>query len=78
LALNCGLRDKEIRSLQWGRIYLDEAYLVVGQTKTAGGTGRTIPLNRTALAAVKEYPPRLIISDQRSVYIVIAGNENYR
>src|SRR5579863_7225781 len=29
LALNCGLRDKEIRSLQWGRVYLDEAYLVV-------------------------------------------------
>jgi integrase len=55
LALNCGLRDKEIRSLQWGRVYLDEAYLVVGQTKTAGGTGRMIPLNRTALAAVKEY-----------------------
>jgi integrase len=55
LALNCGLRDKEIRSLQWGRVYLGEAYLVVGQTKTAGGTGRTIPLNRTALAAVKEY-----------------------
>ena len=46
LALNCGLRDKEIRDLQWGRVFLDEAYLVVGRTKTAGGTGRTIPLNR--------------------------------
>jgi integrase len=55
LAMNCGLRDKEIRSLQWGRVYLDEAYLVVGQTKTVGGTGRTIPLNSTVLAAVKEY-----------------------
>ena len=55
LALNCGLRDKEIRDLQWGRVFLDEAYLVVGRTKTAGGTGRTIPLNRAALTAIKEY-----------------------
>jgi hypothetical protein len=33
----------------------EDEYLVVGQTKTASGTGRTIPLNRTAVAAVKEY-----------------------
>ena len=55
LALNCGLRDKELRQLQWGRIHLDEAYLVVGETKTDGGTGRTIPLNSTALDAVNDY-----------------------
>ena len=55
LALNCGLRDKEIRTLQWGRLHLDEAYLVVGETKTAGGSGRTIPLNSFALAAMREY-----------------------
>ena len=55
LALNCGLRDKELRQLQWGRIHLDRAYLVVGETKTEGGSGRTIPLNSTALTAIREY-----------------------
>lgn len=55
LTLNCGLRDKEIRDLRWGRVFLDEAYLAVGRTKTAGGTGRTIPLNSAVLTAVKEY-----------------------
>jgi integrase len=56
LALNCGLRDKELRDLQWGRIHLDEAYLVVGETKTEGGTGRTIPLNSVALEALMAMP----------------------
>ena len=55
LALNCGLRDKELRDLQRGRIHLDDAYLVVGETKTDGGTGRTIPLNSVALHALRDY-----------------------
>jgi hypothetical protein len=32
-----------------------EKYLVVGEAKTAGGTGRTIPLNSLALEAVKDH-----------------------
>jgi integrase len=55
LAFNCGLRDKELRDLQWGRIHLDEAYLVVGETKTEAGTGRTIPLNSVALEALMDH-----------------------
>lgn len=55
LALNCGLRDKEIRRLQWERMHLDDAYLVVGDTKTHAGTGRTVPLNTVALKAIQEY-----------------------
>jgi integrase len=55
LALNCGLRDKELRELQWARINLREKFLVVGETKTAGGTGRTIPLNSLALEAIKDH-----------------------
>lgn len=55
LALNCGLRDKELRELQWGRVHFDEAYLVVGQSKTSGGTGRTIPLNTFAASALADY-----------------------
>jgi integrase len=55
LTLNCGLRDKEVRELQWGRIHLGEAYLVVGESKTDAGSGRTIPLNSLALEVIKTY-----------------------
>ena len=55
LTLNCGLRDKEVRELQWSRIHLTEAYLVVGESKTDAGTGRTIPLNSLALEVMKTY-----------------------
>jgi len=55
LTLNCGLRDKELRELQWGRIHFSEAYLVVGESKTDAGSGRTIPLNSLALEVMKTY-----------------------
>jgi integrase len=55
LALNCGLRDKEICRVQWGRFHLDQAYLVVGHTKSDAGSGRTVPLNKNVLAAMKSY-----------------------
>lgn len=55
LTLNCGLRDKELRELQWHRIHLAEAYLAVGESKTDAGTGRTIPLNAFALQVLKTY-----------------------
>jgi integrase len=55
LVLNCGLRDKELRELQWGRMHLPEAYLVVGESKTDAGSGRTIPLNSLALEVLKTY-----------------------
>ena len=43
LALNCGLRDKELRDLQWGRIHLDEAYLVVWEMKTEEAVDNSMP-----------------------------------
>ena len=55
LALNCGLRDREIRRLQWGHVHLDQAYLVVGETKTDAGSGRTVPLNKPVLIALNDY-----------------------
>jgi hypothetical protein len=39
LTLNCGLRDKELRELQWGRMHLPEAYLVAWESKTDAGSG---------------------------------------
>jgi integrase len=55
LTLNCGLRDKELRQLQWGRVHLREAYLAVGESKSKAGTGRTVPLNTFALEVLKAY-----------------------
>jgi integrase len=55
LSLHAGLRDKEIRTLQWGRLNLEKRMVTVGETKTAAGTGRTIPMNADLLSAVSEY-----------------------
>lgn len=45
LALNAGMRDSEIKGLQWGRVDIKKAFLKVGGSKTEAGEGRTIPLN---------------------------------
>ncbi len=53
LDLNTGLRDKELREIRWEQIDLgDKRALTVGKSKTEAGTGRVIPLNETALAAL--------------------------
>lgn len=56
LDLNTGLRDKELRQIRWEQIDLiDTKALTVGKSKTAAGTGRIVPLNETALAALVEH-----------------------
>jgi integrase len=55
LALHAGLRDKEIRTLQWKRVDLEKRIITVGETKSDAGTGRTIPMNDELLAAISEY-----------------------
>ncbi len=52
LALNAGMRDSEIRGLQWERVDLTRAFLTVGNSKTEAGEGRTIPLNSSLLQAL--------------------------
>jgi integrase len=52
LALNTGLRSKELTSLRWNQIDLDKRFLTVGKSKTEAGKGRRIPLNETAFAAL--------------------------
>jgi integrase len=55
LALNAGMRDSEIRGLQWDRLDLVKAILTVGASKTEAGEGRTIPLNSALLGAMVSY-----------------------
>jgi integrase len=52
LDLNTGLRDKELREIRWEQVDLYKKALTVGKSKTDAGTGRVIPLNETALAAL--------------------------
>lgn len=57
--LNTGLRDKElreIREIRWEQIDLvHKKVLTVGRSKSEAGSGRVIPLNTTALAALEAH-----------------------
>jgi len=55
LALHLGMRDAEIRGLQWGRLDLKDAMVTVGDSKTEAGQGRTIPLNSDVKAALIDH-----------------------
>ncbi len=55
LALNAGMRNGEIRNLQWSQIDLKRRFLTVGRSKTEAGEGRTIPLNPALLLALETH-----------------------
>jgi integrase len=56
LDLNTGLRDKELREIRWEQIDLiHKKALTVGKSKSEAGTGRVIPLNETAMAALEAH-----------------------
>jgi integrase len=55
LDLNTGLRDKELREIRWEQIDLLNKKLTVGKSKTDAGTGRLVPLNETAMAALEAH-----------------------
>jgi integrase len=55
LALHAGMRDAEIRGLQWGRLDLHKAVVTVSDSKSEAGEGRTIPLNSDVLGALVEH-----------------------
>ena len=55
LAQHAGMRDKEIRTLQWWGFDLVSRIVTVGKSKTDAGTGRKIPMNDDLLAAAVEY-----------------------
>jgi integrase len=49
LALHAGMRNDELRELQWSRVDLSKAFLTLGDSKSEAGEGRTIPLNSELL-----------------------------
>jgi integrase len=52
LAIETGARFGVIRTLQWGSVDFENRCLRWGKDKTASGTGRIIPLNQRAVAAL--------------------------
>ena len=55
LDLNTGLRDKELRHIQWGQIDLNRRTLTVGKSKSEASTGRLVPLNEIAVTALETH-----------------------
>ena len=55
LALNATLRDSEVKTLTWERVNFLKGILTVGRSKTAAGTGRTIPINSELRAILEGY-----------------------
>jgi integrase len=53
--LNTGLRVSELRTLQWRQVDLLEKFLTVGKSKTRGGEGRVVPLNKESFAALTQW-----------------------
>lgn len=63
LALNTALRKSEIRTLRWSQVDLEKRTVAVGRAKTAGGSGRVIPLNQPAFDALVKWAGRLVESN---------------
>ncbi len=52
LAIETGARFGVVRTLQWGSVGFENRCLHWGKDKTASGTGRIVPLNQRAMAAL--------------------------
>ena len=79
IALNCGMRNAEIRCLTWGQIDFEKRFLTVGKSKTAAGTGRTIPLNGTLLDALLEHSRWYVqqFGETRSEWFLFPGGGRF-
>lgn len=74
LALNTGMRHKEIRTLRWKDIDLVSRVLRVAESKTRAGEGRPIPLTQPAWAALCYWAERF--PGRRSEHFVFPSCEN--
>jgi integrase len=55
LSIHTGLRNEELRLLQWRQIDFLREEVMVGKSKTSGGEGRIVPLSDTALRCLKDW-----------------------
>jgi integrase len=54
LYLHTGVREAELRRMQWKQVDLIKRTITVGHSKTRGGEGRVIPLNDEAFEVLVE------------------------
>lgn len=76
LALNTGMRHKEIRTLKWKDLDLKNRLLRVAESKTEAGRGRPIPLTQPAWAALDIWASRFPIRNPE--HFVFPACENGR
>jgi len=74
LALNTALRKNEIRTLGWSQIDLFQRTLTVGRSKTEGSSGRVVPLNNLAHAALVRWAGRF--PESRPEHYVFPAGES--
>jgi integrase len=55
LSLDTGLRNGELRLLKWRQVDLLERQLIVGKSKSEGGSGRNVPLSEAAFQCMQEW-----------------------
>jgi integrase len=74
LGLNTGMRHKEIRTLRWKDVDLENRVLRVAESKTRAGEGRPIPLTQPAWAALHYWAERF--PGRRPEHFVFPACEN--
>ena len=65
VALNTGMRPKEIRTLKWSQVDLLGRSLKVGKTKTKSGSYRVIQLNGSAVTVLAQWSSRTPEADPK-------------
>ena len=75
LSIHTGLRNEELRLLQWEKVDLIDGCIQVGKSKTEEGSGRLVPLSQTALQALKAW--RLTFPNAKPEHYVFPS-ERYR
>lgn len=82
VSLHTGLRNKELRVLQWRLVNLLDGQLTVGASKTKAGAGRVVPLSAQALAVLRDW--RATFPDAKPGHYVfpsekvgLAGEDGY-
>lgn len=76
IGLNTGMRHKEIRTLRWKNLDLENRVLKVGESKTDAGRARPIPLIQPAWAALDFWSSRF--PDRKPADFVFPACENGR
>ncbi len=72
-ALNTGLRQDELLSLEWFRVSLSRRTILIQNTKS--GKPRTIPLNRFALGVLGDKSNKKVLNIKDLVFVNNAGSK---